>query len=118
MLVLVELRNIDKLHILNLSEDKIKVNSKVKEEMFRLRSKCKLVPCVPDLTAISYTNTLKILFHNVRSLHLHISNVSRDCDVQATDISIFVETASCARDTDEQYSIDGFHLFRNDDIHS
>ena len=111
-------RNIDKLHILNLSEDKIKVNPKVKEEMVRLRSKCKLVPCVPDLTAISYTNTLKILFHNVRSLHLHISDVSRDCDVQATDISIFVETALCARDKDGQYSIDGFDLFRNDDIHS
>ena len=30
-------RNIDKLHILNLSEDKIKVNRKVKEEMVRLR---------------------------------------------------------------------------------
>ena len=50
-------RNIDKLHILNLSEGKIKVNPKVKEEMVRLRSKCKLVPCVPDLKGISYTNT-------------------------------------------------------------
>ena len=87
-------RNIDKLHILKLSEDKIRVNHK--EEMVRLRSKCKLVPCVPDLTAVSYTNTLTILFHNVRSLHLHISDISSDFDVQATDISIFVETALCA----------------------
>ena len=111
-------RNIDKLFILNLCEDKIKVNPKVKEEIVRLRSKCKLVPCVSGLTAVSYTNTLKILFHNVRSLHLNISDISRDCDVQATDISIFVKTALCARDTDEQYSIDGFHLFRNDFFHS
>jgi exonuclease III len=110
-------RNIDKLHILNLSENKIRVNPKVKEEMARLRSKCKLVPCVPDLTAVSYTKTLKILFHNVRSLHLHISDISNDFDVQATDISIFVETALCARDTDEEYKIDGFDLFRNDHIH-
>ena len=91
MLVLVELETLTS--CIFLSEDKIRVNPKVKEEMVRLRSKCKLVPCVLDLTAVSYTNTLKILFHNVRSLHLHISDISRDCDVQATDISIFVEAA-------------------------
>ena len=106
-------RNIDSLHILRLNEDKIKVNSKVLEEMQRLRSSKVLYICLPSLDNITNT-VLKILFQNVRSLHLHIEDVSSDFNVQAADINVFVETALCSNDNDGDYSLESFNLFRND----
>ena len=49
---------------------------------------------------VTKTN-LKILFQNVRSLHLHIEDVACDYSVQAAHVNIFVETALCSRDIDE-----------------
>lgn len=61
------------------------------------------------------SNTLlKILFQNVRSLHLHFKDVACDYSVKASDISIFVETALCNRDHDDDYALQGFQIFRND----
>ena len=39
------------------------------------------------------TGTFKILFQNVRSLHLHFPDIASDYNVKAADINIFVETA-------------------------
>ena len=39
------------------------------------------------------SETFKVLFQNVRSLHLHVADVASDYNVKAADINIFVETA-------------------------
>ena len=68
-------RNSSSLHIINLNEHKIKVNEKVVNEINRLRSQANLVPLV---TLRTLNETIKILFHNVRSLHLHIDDVQSE----------------------------------------
>jgi len=66
---------------------------------------------------VTKTN-LKILFQNVRSLHLHIEDVACDYSVQAAHVNIFVETALCSRDIDEAYDMTNFRLYRNDVEHT
>ena len=110
------LRNISGLHVLKLYEDKISTSEKVQEEMCRLRSKKLLKPCVAFLYKTSNKNRsdLKVLFQNVRSLHLHIKDVASDYSVQAADINIFVESGLIANDRDDSYELNNFKLFRND----
>ncbi|KAL9956638.1 hypothetical protein ACROYT_G038144 [Oculina patagonica] len=109
------LRNISGLHVLNLNEKKIAVSKKVTDEMTRLRSEASLKPCIPFLYEISNSKSnLKILFQNVRSLHLHIEDVACDYSVRAAHLNIFVESALCSRDNDEAYNMDNFRLYRND----
>lgn len=88
------------------------VSQKVQEEMVRLRKET-LVPCLPCLYNIK-EKKMKILFHNVRSLHRHFEDVKCDDNVQTADVNIFVETALCSSDIDAGYQISGFQLFRND----
>ena len=107
------MRNIDCLHILRLNEHKTKVNPKVLEEMRRLRSTRLLNLCVPSLDSISDTNVIKILFQNVRSLHLHVHDVLSDFNVQAADINLFVETALNSKHKNDMYTLEGYNLFRN-----
>ena len=59
------------------------------------------------------SESFKILFQNVRSLHLHIADVASDYNMKAADINIFVETALCSNDDNALYGIHGFQLFRN-----
>ena len=107
-------RNIDSLHVLRLAENKIKVNPKVSEEMHRLRTHKRLELFLQPLDSISDFSSVKILFQNARSLHLHVDNVLGDFSVQEADINIFIETALCSRDNNNVYSLEGFKLFRND----
>jgi len=106
-------RNISGLHILNLNEKKVSVSLKVSEEMHRLRTQ-PLEPCIPSLYKQTSTNTFKIIFHNIRFLHLHHEDVASDFNVQEADINICVETSLCSLDSSFHYQIDGFKLFRND----
>ena len=110
------LRSISGLHILNLNETKISVSKKVQEEMLRLRTSASLNTNIPFLYKLDTyeTSSFKILFQNVRSLHLHIADVANDYSVKAADVNIFVETALCNNDINEVYDIPGFQLFRND----
>ena len=109
------LRSLSSLHILNLNEKKIAVSKKVAGEMSRLRSEASLKPCIPFLCEKpSNRSNLKILFQNVRSLHLHIEDVACDYSVQAAHVNVFVETALCSRDSDEAYDMNNFRLYRND----
>ncbi len=64
------LRSISGLHILNLNENKITVSKKVEEEMTRIRENAVLKSHILLLYKDT-TGTFKILFQNVRSLHLH-----------------------------------------------
>ena len=107
------LRSISGLHILNINENKITVSKKVQEEMTRLRQKARLNSHIPFLYKDT-SESFKILFQNVRSLHLHIADVASDYNVKAADINIFVETALCSNDDNALYEIPGFQLFRND----
>ena len=109
------LRSILGLHILNLNEKKIAVSKKVQEEMTRLRQNSVLKSHLPFLYKDT-SETFKILFQNVRSLHLHVADVASDYNVKAADINMFVETALCSNDDNELYQIPGFQLFRNDFI--
>lgn len=59
-------------------------------------------------------NEVQLLFHNVRSLHLHHEDVASDFNVQAVHLNIFVETKLCSLDSDFLYQLPGFTLFRND----
>ena len=82
------LRSISGLHTLNMNENKIAVSKKVQEEMTRLRQKATLNSHIP----FHYKDTsesFKILFQNVRSLHLHIADVASDYNVKAADVNIF-----------------------------
>ena len=80
--------------------------------MMRLRTEV-LDISVPLLYNIK-AETFKILFHNVRSLRLHFDDVQCDYNVQAAEMSIFVQTALCHSDPEENYQLNGFRFFRND----
>ena len=59
---------------------------------------------------------LKICYLNARSLHKHIDNVRKDINYLSADILIFTETRISPHDPNEIYAIEGYELFRNDDI--
>ena len=106
-------KNSSALHIINLNENKICVNENVREEMSRLR-KQSLVPSLQFLYNANHCVRLKVLFHNVRSLHLHFDDVVSDYNVQASNINIFAETRLCSADHHTSYEMADFTLFRND----
>lgn len=66
-------RNSSNLYIMNLNENKIKVNENVAQEMERLRTEATLTPVATLRNTDSSLFT--VIFHNVRSLHLHINDV-------------------------------------------
>lgn len=66
-------RNSSNLYIMNLNENKIKVNENVAQEMERLRTEATLTPVATLQNTGSSLFT--VIFHNVRSLHLHINDV-------------------------------------------
>jgi endonuclease/exonuclease/phosphatase (EEP) superfamily protein YafD len=107
------LRTISGLRILNLNENKITVSKKVQEEMTRLRENALLNSHLPFLYKDT-SGTFKILFQNVRSLHLHFPDVASDYNAKAAHINMFVETALCSNDKNDLYQIPNFQLFRND----
>ena len=96
-----------------MNENKIKVSEKVKNEMSRLRTEATLVPLTVSQT-VGSPKTKKILFQNVRSLHLHIDDVRSDYNIQKAAINIFVETKLCLSDRDDTYQLREFTLYRND----
>ena len=105
--------NSSTLHILNLSENKIKVSEKVKSEMSRLRTQVNLVPLVV-LQTDNLHQTKTILFQNVRSLYLHIDDARSDYNIQKADVNIFVESELCLLDRDDTYQLSEYTLYRND----
>jgi hypothetical protein len=81
--------------------------------MTRLRENALLNSDIPFLYK-DISGTFKILFQNVRSLHLHFPDVASDYNVKAADINIFVKTALCSNDNNDLYHIPSFQLSRND----
>ena len=85
--------------------------------MKRLRTEASLLPLV-TLKTVDSSLPKTIVFHNVRSLHLHIDDVRNDYNIQKADVNIFVETRLCASDISDFYILGGFKLHRNDYDHS
>ena len=79
------------LHITDLCEDKIAVNSQVVTEMELLTKERQLKL---SATPIYKTNkvSLKLCYLNTQSLHKHINDVRYDLNFTSTDINIFSET--------------------------
>ena len=94
-------RDLNSLYIRHPEEQKIKISGRVVAEMERLRQ-CPLQLCVTFLYNRPNTG-VKLLFHNVRSLHHHIDDVRSDFNVQAADIAIFIETCLRSDDPPELY---------------
>ena len=89
------------------------MSKKVQDELKRLRENSILESHLPFLYKDT-SETFKVSFQNVRSLHLHIADVISDYNVKAANINMFVESALCSNDNNELYQIPGFHLYRND----
>ena len=102
---------IEGLHITDLCESKIGVNSDVKAEMQSLRKEKQLKLSVTPIYQKDKT-TFKICFLNSRSLHRHIEDIRKDSNFSIIDGNIFSETRLSHVDKDCDYVINKYHLFR------
>ena len=110
-----QVTTIEGLYITDLCESKISVDPKVVKEMQLLRNEYKLDICFTPLYILNDTD-LKICYLNARSLHKHIDDVGKDINYSPANILIFTETRFSPHDPDEMYAIEGYELFRNDEI--
>ena len=104
---------IEGLYITDLCENKIAVNSQVKDEMQHLRTHRHLKLSVTPIYNTDET-AFKICFLNTRSLHRHIEDIRKDMNYTSVDVNIFSETRLSHLDKDSDYAITGYSLFRND----
>lgn len=109
-------RKLQDLHILSLNEEKIGVSKNVVCEMERLRNHAALWTCLPILENI--TSDLKIIYHNSRSLHLHISDLLSEKNILSGDILAVTESRLKAGDNSEDYLLPGFQIYRFDEEES
>ena len=104
---------IEGLHITDLCESKIAVNSDVKAEMQSLRIQKQLKLSITPIYQKD-KSTFKICFLNSRSLHRHIEDIRKDSNFSSIDVNIFSETRLRHVDKDCDYVINKYNLFRND----
>jgi hypothetical protein len=115
--VLSRVRNLSNVYIRNLNESAIRVDKAVHQEMLRLSTDRRLQFCPTPLPKDEHTQ-LKVLFHNVRSLHKHHCDIVADMDSRSAHICVFAETNLWYKDIDETYSIPGFNLRRFDCVNN
>lgn len=84
--------------------------------MIRLREHSLLHSCVPILSNI--LEDLKIVYHNCRSLHLHIKDLITEKNMLDSDIVAVAESRLVQSDRNDEYSIPGFRIYRFDDEHN
>ena len=106
MLPSVEYKQINQLYVLSMDENKIHIDSQVKQEMDRLKHNL-YSPSLPFLSPCD--NSTNILFHNCRSLHKYIAHVRTDGSIPAAGILILCETRFASNDTSSSTCIQGFH---------
>ncbi|VDI59060.1 Hypothetical predicted protein [Mytilus galloprovincialis] len=97
----------------NVYENNITVSQEVKEEMERLRTERNMLLSFTPLYCLDKSKFV-ICFHNSQSLHLHIEDVRADFNFRETDVNMFVESRLCSEDSDIDYNLPGFKLYRND----
>lgn len=107
------IKKLNDVFILELNEKKIAVSKHVMQEMERLRTETHMHSCVPILKDI--TSDLKIVYHNTRSLHLHIRDLAHESNMHASDIIAISESRLKQSDKNDDYNIPGFHMYRFDD---
>ena len=99
------------LHIINLQQDKININSSVKQEMQRLRDQ-------PSSNNFKYLKDIqskfKIVFLNANSLHKQIPDVRLDQNIKSADIACFCESRFCNNDSEQDTTIQDFNIYRQD----
>ena len=108
-------RNFKALHILELNEDKIATSFKVQDELYRLRTEAKLELTYTPVYTVS-ADKLKIIFHNARSVHAHMIDITSDPNFTSADIIGLAESRLNPNDDKEDYSFPQFESFRNDEI--
>ncbi|MCU7801387.1 MAG: hypothetical protein KZQ70_14975, partial [gamma proteobacterium symbiont of Lucinoma myriamae] len=107
-------RTLQNLHILNLNENALAVDEKVKIEMHRLKSEALLELCYIPLYQVD-ASKFKVAFSNTRSLHKHFSDVRFEPNVLSADIIGFAETRLQMKDNSSNFTLNGFKLIRHDE---
>lgn len=102
-------------YLLNFEEKSIKVSELVIEEMNRLRTSAKISISIPVLYYLPQ-NVTTILYQNCRSLKRHMCDIRKEKSLLTADIIAFAETCLNSNDNSSDYELDGYALFRNDDI--
>lgn len=100
------------LYLYNLDDKKIKVSTAVENEMKRLCQDGQKKLSIPLFYTLNGTS-LKIVYHNARSLHRHLIDVKSDCNLLSADILAFSETRFQPTDTGD-FNLPGFKIARFD----
>ena len=106
-------RNLAGLQVLKLNEDKISVNPLVKQELERLRSDAQLNLCFKPVYNLP-PDTIKLVFHNTRSLHKHIQDLKSCHLIQGAHIIGIAQTRLMKSDSCHEYSLENYNISRND----
>ncbi|XP_062590040.1 uncharacterized protein LOC134251654 [Saccostrea cucullata] len=104
-------RSLDGLFILDLNEKSLSKDETVDKEMQRLRENRLQLSYTP---LYSVCKDIKFLFNNARSLHKHFVDIKSEPSVLAADVIGIAESWLCELDSDEDFSLEGFTMFRND----
>lgn len=106
-------RKLEDVFLLELNESKISVSKSVADEMDRLYSEATLHSCLPLLQNLN--EDLKLLYHNCRSLHLHINDMKLEKNLISADIIAIAESRLKPSDDATCYELQGYSTFRFDD---
>ena len=106
--------SLQNLHVLDLKADKIALDSKVVEEMQRLRNEAQVNLCYTPVYMMSSEKT-RIIFQNIQSLHYHYQDIKDDPNFKAADVICLAETKLTKTDLNSDYVIKDFQeVIRND----
>ncbi len=104
-------RSLDGLFILDFNEKSLSKDENVDKEMERLRENKLQLSYTP---LYSVCKDIKFLFNNARSLHKHFLDIKSDPSVLATDVIGIAESWLCELDSEKDFTLEGFRMFRND----
>ncbi|XP_062614791.1 uncharacterized protein LOC134276564 [Saccostrea cucullata] len=104
-------RSLDGLFILDFNEKSLSKDENVDKEMERLRDNRLQLSYIP---LYSVCKDVKFLFNNARSLHKHFFDIKSEPSVVAADVIGIAESWLCESDSDEDFTLEGFTMFRND----
>ena len=105
-------KKLENTRLINLKEKYIKTASAVKEEMARLRRR----PYPWSFQfPLDIDSSLKIIFINARSMHLHKDDIAADSNFTHCDIIFCCETRYYPSEVSSLYRINGFSCHRFDD---
>ena len=108
--------SLDNLHILHLNEIKIAVHDCVQQEMSDLRENRQVNLCYTPVYQLSPAQH-RIIFHSIRSLHVHFDDVQCDPNYKAADVLAFAESRLSHCDDSNFYKLNNFHaVLRNDQV--